>query len=168
MKAQDVFEYKGKTYPDYIRQGKAVRHIIPIAQNFCQGQGLDIGGLPEPEWCYPGAVIVNPAAVSSNFDAFNLPSFSPDYIFSSHCLEHLEDYVKALTIWRDALRIGGQLFLYLPHPDMEYWLPKNCKKHLHKFTPEQIVRDLSGLGFEDIFHSERDLYWSFAVTGVKP
>lgn len=161
---QQTFEYKGNIYPDYIRRGDAVRHIIPSAQNFCRGQGLDIGGLPE--WSFPGAIIVNQKALSK-YDAFNLPNLAADYIFSSHCLEHLRDYARALSIWRNALRVGGQLFLYLPHPDMEYWRPENCKKHLHQFRPNQIVKILSDLGFKDIFHSERDLYWSFAVTGVK-
>ncbi len=166
MKAQETFDYNGKIYPDYIRQGDAVRHIIPFAQNFCKGQGLDIGGLRE--WSFPGAIVVNPAEPTSKFDAFNLPDLEPDYIFSSHCLEHIRDYIKALILWSKTLRHGGQLFLYLPHLDMEYWRPENCKKHLHQFTAKQIVRDLVDLGFKDIFHSERDLYWSFAVTGVRP
>ena len=166
MKTQETFEYDGAMYPDYIKRGDAVRHIVPFAQNFCKGQGLDIGGLRE--WSFPGAIIVNPVERFTNFDAFNLPDILPDYIFSSHCLEHIRDYAEALNVWRDALRPGGQLFLYLPHPDMEYWRPENCKKHLQEFTPAPMVQVLADLGFEDIFHSQRDLYWSFAVTGVKP
>ncbi len=166
MKAQESFEYNGKLYPDYIRRGDAVKHIVPIAEQFCKGEGLDIGGTND--WHFPGARPVN-IIEEDEWSAFNLPPSENgyDYIFSSHCLEHIEKADKALKVWYDALKVGGQLFLYLPHREMEYWLPENCEKHIHSFTPMSIVRELTFLGFEDVFWSERDLYWSFAVTGVK-
>lgn len=162
-KNQETYVYKGKVYPDYLKRGNAASHIIPVAQHFCKGDGLDIGGTPY--WSLPGSTIINPEF--GQYDAYTFPQDSYDYIFSSHCLEHLEDYVSALVYWRDNLRKKGQLFLYLPHPSMEYWLPQNCKKHLHKFDIPDIIKLLKDLGFTDIFNSERDLYWSFAVTGVK-
>lgn len=164
-KTQPTFEYKGVDYPEYIRQGNAVENIVPFAQKFCQGRGLDIGGTPD--WHFPGSAIINP--LFGEHTATNLPDahIKWDYIFSSHCLEHLGNYVEALELWRDALRTNGQLFLYLPHPDMRYWKPQHCRKHLHSFWPSQIVELLQDLNFIDVFHSERDLYYSFAVTGVK-
>lgn len=166
-KTQPTFEYKGVQYPEYIRQGNAVENVVPFAQKFCKGVGLDIGGTPH--WHFPGAVIVNTITVYDEWHATNLPDANVrwDYIFSSHCLEHLENYVKVLELWRDALRTNGQLFLYLPHSDMRYWKPQHCRKHLHSFWPSQIVELLHDLDFIDIFYSERDLYYSFAVTGVK-
>lgn len=162
-KTQESFEYKGNLYPDYIRKGNAVENIIPIAKKFCEGRGLDVGGTPD--WCFPGAEPINPAYFDNS--ASDILNDQYDYIFSSHCLEHLPNYVEAIEIWRDCLRPHGQLFLYLPHPCMEYWLPQNCRKHLHRFEPIEISKLLVDLGFYDVFHSERDLYWSFAVTGVK-
>lgn len=161
---QPVYIYDGRIYPDYLRNGNAVQHIIPAAKHYCKGRGLDIGGTPD--WHFPGAEIVNPAF--GEFDAAKLPGKDYDYIFSSHTLEHIENYADALKLWRDALRPGGQLFLYLPHPDMVYWRPENCKKHVHSFTPQKVAYVLDKLGFVQIFYSNRDFYWSFAVTGVKP
>jgi len=160
-----IFEYKGKQYPEYIRQGNAAKHIVPFAEHFCKGDGLDIGGTRE--WTFPGSVIVNP--IVNQHDAYNLPDNESgcDYIFSSHCLEHVPDYVKALETWLEALRPGGHLFLYLPHPEMEYWLPQNCRKHVHRFDPLEVMKLLKDLGYEDVLHSQRDLYWSFAVVGRK-
>ncbi len=158
-----VFKYKNKIYPEYIKKGNAVENIIPIATKFCKGNGLDIGGTLE--WHFPGATVVNP--ICNAYDAFNLPSGKFDYIFSSHCLEHIPNYVGALEIWKNNLKKGGQIFLYLPHPEMEYWLPQNCRKHIHKFEPETIRKVLEDLGFKDIFVSGMDLYWSFSATGRK-
>jgi len=88
-----------------------------------------------------------------------------DYIFSSHCLEHLADPISALEYWKTKIRKGGVLFLYLPHPEMEYWLPQNNRKHLHSWYPEDMVKIINDLGFTDVIYSERDLEWSFAVVG---
>ena len=88
-----------------------------------------------------------------------------DYVFSSHCLEHLVDPVGALLHWKTRIKPGGVLFLYLPHPSMTYWKPQHCRKHLHTWRPEDMAEIVRDLGFKDVIHSERDLAWSFAVVG---
>lgn len=153
--------YNSKLYPEYLKQGNACQYIKPIAEKFCQGKGLDIGS---GKWPLNDA---EPIDVLSGDDAYNLPDEEYNYIFSSHCLEHLPDPIKALEHWRTRLVTGGVLFLYLPHPDMEYWLPQNCKKHLHTWRPEDMAKIVQDLGFSDVFYSERDLAWSFAVTGIR-
>lgn len=110
----------------------------------------------------PGAVSID---LTSGQDAMNLPIGAFDYVFSSHCLEHLVNPVAAIEHWQSRIRPGGVLFLYLPHPDMEYWLPQNNRKHLHSWLPSQIEKLLIDLGFVDVLVSERDLAWSFASVG---
>lgn len=151
------FVYKGKRYPDYLKHGNACQFIVPIAQQFCKGIGVDVG---PGAWPFPGAL---PIDKTHDGGAYNIP-LDLDYIFSSHCLEHLDNPVLALEIWKKSLKSGGVLFLYLPHPDMEYWLPQNCRKHLHSWHPEEMVKILKDLGFKNILHSERDLMWSFAIV----
>lgn len=158
-----LFEYKGKVYPSYIKTGNAASYVIPFAQQFCKGMGLDIGGFFE--WTFPGAKPIN-VLIEDEWDAYHLPNEKYDYIFSSHTLEHLPDYIKALEYWKEHLKSNGVLFLYLPHPDMEYWLPQNDRKHLHSFYPEDVHRLLIDIGFANAVHSERDLYWSFTVVGI--
>lgn len=94
-----------------------------------------------------------------------LPEGEFDFIFSSHCLEHLDNPVAALEHWKTRLKPGGVLFLYLPSPQMEYWRPQHCRKHLHQWQPVDMAQLVSDLGFVDVIHSERDLFWSFAVVG---
>lgn len=160
-----VFEYRGDIFPDYLRRGNACRFIAPTALEFCRGAGVDVGA---SAWPLPGAV---PIDVKTGGDAMALPrgphQGAWDFVFSSHCLEHLENPVAALEHWRDRLKPGGVLFLYLPHPAMRYWRPENCRKHLHLFHPEDVAEMLRDLGFVNVMHGERDLAWSFAVVGFK-
>lgn len=157
-----LFEYRGDLYPTYLRDGNACRFIEPVARHFCKGRGLDVGC---GQWPLSWAI---PIDLASGSDAMDLPEGEFDFIASSHCLEHLADPVTALEHWKTRLRPGGVLFLYLPHPDMGYWRPENCRKHRHLFWPDDTARMVQALGFENLIHSERDLAWSFAIVAHKP
>jgi hypothetical protein len=159
-----IFEYKDKIYPEYIKNGNACSYIIEFARQFCVGSGLDIGGTDK--WNFPNARTIN-TNKDDGFNATNLPDETYDFIFSSHTLEHTENYIDSLLCWKDHLRSKGTLFLYLPHPDMEYWLPQNNRKHKHIFYPKDMVKALKDIGFINVINSERDLYWSFSVVGFK-
>ena len=154
-----MYEYKGNTYPDYLKTGNASQFITPVAKKFCNGCGVDVGA---NKWPLRGAI---PVDKQNGGDALRLPEGLYDYVFSSHCLEHLTDPIGALLHWKTRIKKGGVLFLYLPHPDMEYWLPQNCSKHLHSWNPMDMVKIVKDLGFKDVIHSERDLAWGFAVVG---
>lgn len=157
-----IFEYRGNQYPEYLKHGAASTFIRPVALHFCKGAGLDVGG---GKWPLPGAVCVD---LRNGQDAMSLPGGVYDYVFSSHCLEHLPNTVAALEHWKSRIRPGGVLFLYLPHPDMEYWRPQHCRKHLHNWWPDEMALILSDLGFVDVINSERDMYWAFTVVGFVP
>ena len=166
-----VFDYAGQTYPDFIRRGNAMSFILPAASHFCQGNGLDIGPGDHP---FPGAWPIdikdkmNQPSMAHGFDAMHLPDGEFDYIFSSHCLEHVCDPIGALQHWKEHLKSGGVLFLYLPHPDMIYWRPQFNRKHLHSWSPEQVYEILEDIGFREVIQTERDFYYSFATVGFKP
>ena len=158
---KSVFTYNNKIYPEYIKHGNACAFCMPFAKQFCKGKGLDIGGFDD--WVFPGARAIN-ITLDDEYDAFNLPDEKYDYIFSSHTLEHLDDYVGALQYWKEHLKPGGVLFIYVPHPDMEYWLPENNRKHRHIFHPKDLKRTITALGYKDVLASQRDLYWAFSVV----
>jgi SAM-dependent methyltransferase len=157
-----IFEYAGGIFPEYLKHGNACQFIAPAAKQFCKGSGLDVGG---GRWPLEGA---EPVDALHGRDAMSLPAGQFDYVFSSHCLEHLPDPIAALEHWKTRIRPGGVLFVYLPHPDMTYWLPQHCRKHLHSWIPRQMVRIFRDLGFENVISSERDFAWSFAVVGFAP
>ena len=154
-----IFNYKGRNYPEYLKTGNACRFIAPFALHFCRGKGIDVGA---GKWPLEGAI---PHDIKEGKKAEELPKGEYDYIFSSHCLEHLENPIQALEHWKTRLKPNGVLFLYLPHPEMEYWLPQNCRKHLHSWQPKEMVKIVEDLGFSKVINSERDLMWSFSVVG---
>lgn len=157
-----IFSYRGAQYPEFLRHGNACQFIAPVAKHFCRGRGVDVGAGP---WPLEGA---EPIELRDGGSAMDLPPGPFDFVASSHCLEHLVDPVSALEHWKDRLRPGGTLFLYLPHPDMEYWRPQHCRKHLHSWRPAEMAQIVRDLGFVDVIHSERDMAWSFAVVGFRP
>jgi predicted SAM-dependent methyltransferase len=118
------------------------------------------------EWAFPGATPID-IAFNDGFDALHLPFNNVDYIFSSHCLEHITNWVDVLEYWYSYLKVGGVIFLYLPHYDQEYWRPWNDTKHVNIFTAEIIKDWMKSRGFKHIFASERDLNHSFMIVGEK-
>lgn len=161
-----LIDYSNKKYPIFQTQGNASQFAIPFAKHFCQGEGLDIG-CKELDWAFPGATCID-IDFEDPWEAFNLPDKKYDYIFSSHCLEHLDNWVSALDYWTEHLKEeGGVLFLYLPHYDQEYWRPWNNRKHIHCLFPEVIVDYLKNCGYINILYSQRDLNHSFMVVGER-
>lgn len=159
-----TIEYKGEIYPAFQSTGFAARFVIPFAQEVCKGNGVDIG-CGRIEWCFPGARPVDP--VLGFWDATSFIDKDLDYIFSSHCLEHVPNWVDALNYWYDKLKPGGVLFLYLPDFTQHYWRPWNNRKHIHAFTPEIIAEYLMDKGYAKVFVSQVDLNHSFTCICEK-
>jgi predicted SAM-dependent methyltransferase len=163
----ETVNFKGHNYPKFQSEGNAAQFAIPYAKHFCKGKGVDVG-CNRPEWSFPGSILIDPA-INPQYDAMN---FSPeahdlDYIFSSHCLEHLQNWVSVLDYWTYKLKSGGTLFLYLPDYSQEYWRPWNNRKHLNIFTPEIIFDYMNDNGYKNIFKSNIDLNNAFMVVGEK-
>ena len=164
----DKVRFNNKTYPGFQAEGNAARFAIPFAESVCRGKGLDIGYC-KPEWKLEGAIGVD-LADDTPYHANNLPPGKHDYIFSSHCLEHVDNWVETLELWLDSVRSGGTLFLYLPDFSQEYWRPWHNRKHKHCLTPEILRGFFEDKGYADpvdpitrLWVSERDLNNSFMV-----
>tara|TARA_B100000902_G_scaffold98614_1_gene101052 strand:+ start:3237 stop:3728 length:492 start_codon:yes stop_codon:yes gene_type:complete len=156
----NTIEYNGVVYPELQSKGFAAQYAFPFAKQVLTGEGFDIG-CNRKEWAYPGAQMID-LVFNDEFDAFNLPNKKVDYIFSSHCLEHLNDWVGALDHWTTRLHKGGIIFLYLPHPNQIYWKPWNNRKHIHILEPKHIRDYFTAKNFTNVFVTEGfDLNHSF-------
>lgn len=162
----ETIEFQGETYPAFQASGNAMRFCLPYALEVCKGRGVDVG-CGKPEWTFPGAVGIDSNRLNEGLDAFHFPGKDYDYVFSSHCLEHIPKWVDALDYWTSRLRVGGVLFLYLPHIAQRYWLPWHNRKHVNIFTPEIIADYMKDNGYKNIFKSGMDLNHSFMVFGEK-
>lgn len=170
-----TIEHNKNVYPQFQSKGFAAKFAFPFAQQVCRGNGYDIGG-NRLQWAYKdadgkSAMLIDPL-YSEKYDAYNLPfeSGKPlkvDYIFSSHCLEHLPNWVQALDYWHSVLHKGGVLFLYLPDYSQSYWRPWHNTKHVHVLTPQMLRDYLTDRGWQNIFVSNTDLNNSFMVMANK-
>ncbi|CAK0773985.1 hypothetical protein CCP3SC1_720007 [Gammaproteobacteria bacterium] len=148
-------------YPGYLLGGDAAAFCRYHAQRYCQGQGVDVGAGRTP---FPGA---RPVEDRFEENAYHLrePNQSLDYVFSSHCLEHLDRWPEALREWRRVLKPGGVLYLYLPHPACRMWRPTHLPYHVWQPEPDPLAAHLKTLGFEVVEVSLiPDAYLSFHLV----
>ena len=162
----ETVSFAKETYPKFQTDGNSARFCMPFALEVCKGVGFDIG-CSKTEWAFPNSIPID-KEFNDKFDAMNLPSIDVDYIFSSHCLEHLDNWVAALDYWTSKIKSGGTLFLYLPDYSQVYWRPYHNRKHKHVFFPEVIADYLdSTKAFCKLFVSGVDLNNSFVAFGEK-
>lgn len=160
----ELIEYKGHNYPKFQAEGFAAKFAIPYAQQVCKGKGIDVG-CNRIEWCFPGATPIDP--VFTPYRADNFAMYDLDYVFSSHCLEHIKNWVQTLDYWYNSLKEGGILFLYLPDYSQVYWRPWNNRKHFNIFTPQIMEDYMKDKGYKNIFKSGVDLNNAFMIFGEK-
>lgn len=115
--------------------------------------GLDIGCGPKKVW--PHLIGIDSGRDTDLFgvamkpdivvgDAARLPLFadrSADAVFSSHTLEHIDNWQAALEEWWRLVKTDGHLILYLPHRDLypNIGQPGANPDHRHDFHPDDIV-----------------------------
>jgi len=68
-------------------------------------------GLPIIE----GAIGVDLDYPGYNGRVLPFPSESQDAVYSSHCLEHIDDSIMAIQEWHRVLKTGGHIIVIVPH-----------------------------------------------------
>jgi len=162
--------YEGEFYPDYLTVGGNSFAIRRTALKYCKGKGLDIGA---GYWPLPGGTPIDPEqgpGIANKLE--DIPNNSQNYVFSSHCLEHILEWEKALDTWISKIKPGGIIFLYLPHPSCNLWHISNpVMATTHKWvpTPETIHNALKSRGLRVINRDDGpDHFCSFYICAQKP
>ncbi len=162
--------YEGEFYPDYLTVGGNTYAIRRTALKYCKGQGLDIGA---SYWPLPGSIPIDTETgpgIANKIE--DIPDKSQDYVFSSHCLEHIKNWKEKLDTWISKIMPGGILFLYLPHPTCKLWHMSNpfmAKIHEWVPTPKIIEEELLKRGLEVIEKDDGpDHFYSFYICAKKP
>lgn len=162
------YTYRGELYPEYLNQGDAVAWISEKALQYCSGRGIDVGA---GKWPLPGAIPVQEEPHQNAYRLDNFADGSLDFVFSSHCLEHLDRWPEALALWVSKLKPGGIMFLYLPHESMLLWRPgAPWVMDAHRWIPtaEAVIALLESNGLEITERGpEKDAYWSFYIAARK-
>lgn len=125
-----------KAIPRRLRDGRfATRYFV--------GAGVDIGGKPDPLSLYceffPGIASLRTWDIEDG-DAQLMASAADesfDFVFSSHCLEHLRDPAEGLRNWFRILKPGGHIIITVPDEDLYEqgaWPSTHNRDHKRAFT----------------------------------
>jgi ADP-heptose:LPS heptosyltransferase/predicted SAM-dependent methyltransferase len=146
---------------------KIVWEVAP----YLKGRGLDLGAgsfkiLPQAISVDNGhhsemfGIAMSPDVhVETAEDLSIFGSNSMDFVYSSHLLEHIENWNVALKEWWRLVKVGGKLVLYLPHADFypKVGEPGANPDHKWNIYPEDIVGAMAFLGgFEMLEWQERN------------
>jgi ADP-heptose:LPS heptosyltransferase/predicted SAM-dependent methyltransferase len=134
-------------------EGSESKKICWEVAPYLRGRGVDLGAgtfkiLPQAISVDSGdhaAKFGHPFMADLNMDCEKLTLFasqSLDFVYSSHLLEHIEDYKGALKEWWRVVKQGGVLALYLPHKDFypNIGQPGSNPTHKHDFLPSDIIQ----------------------------
>jgi len=111
---------------------------------------LEIGHLGDS----PDSLAIVPQAIGIDlgypgYDGINLPfpSDSQDAVYSSHCLEHIDDSVVAMREWFRVIRTGGFLVVAVPHQylyERRREMPSKWAPGWHKryYTPASLLAEV--------------------------
>lgn len=116
------------------------------------GQGLDIGFRgslgDSAETVVPGAIGVDRDYPGYNGKALPFPDETQDFVYSSHCLEHLKDPIGAIKEWYRVLKIGGHMIITVPHRDLyekKLFRPSTWNAgHKRYYTPATLLLEIEG------------------------
>jgi glycosyltransferase involved in cell wall biosynthesis/SAM-dependent methyltransferase len=105
-----------------------------------EGDGLDVGCGPDkvhPE-CAGLDVKGGPGVTQGNAERLPYKNDQFDWVYSAHCLEHLDYPENAIEEMIRVLKPDGTLILYLPY---KYWYDAvvNATWHKHQFLPSDVL-----------------------------
>ncbi|MCV0393725.1 MAG: class I SAM-dependent methyltransferase [Nitrosopumilus sp.] len=155
---QEIFDRYDATRESIFR-----RHEMNLVIKYTKGVGIEVGcGLNK---IHTSAIGINKVLTENDYgypfgtqiqsEGDNLPWFrdnSLDYVFSSHCLEHIVDSKKALREWTRVLKKEGYLVLILPHKNYfpNIGQPNANPDHKHDFLPEDVKKMIDEIGKYEI------------------
>lgn len=130
-------------------KGHIERTLSGFYLKYMSGIGLDIGYRGYVE--NPEPVVPNATGIDDGFPGYDgkrLPfeDQSQDFVFASHCLEHITDPYAAIAEWFRVVKVGGHLILLLPHQ----WLYEKkktppsrfCDDHKRFYTPSSLLLEV--------------------------
>lgn len=87
-------------------------------EKYCQGRGLDIGCGDDPLFPDIDKWDLSIAPDQEATYLRGVPDGEYDFVYSSHCLEHLDNPWMGLKHWWRVLKPGGFLIVIVPHRDL--------------------------------------------------
>jgi SAM-dependent methyltransferase len=105
-----------------------------LERSVLRGEGIDIGCGPDP--VFPNVVPFDIADGDAH-DILRFVHRQFDFVYASHCLEHMRDARAAIAQWWELVKPGGVLFLIVPDEDLYEqgaWPSRFNRDHKWTFT----------------------------------
>jgi SAM-dependent methyltransferase len=99
-----------------------------------QGEGIDIGCGPDPVFAH---VMPFDLAQGDANEILRHVHRQFDFVYASHCLEHMRDARAAIVQWWELVKPGGVLFVIVPDEDLYeqgFWPSRFNRDHKWTFT----------------------------------
>jgi 2-polyprenyl-3-methyl-5-hydroxy-6-metoxy-1,4-benzoquinol methylase len=122
------------------------------------------------------AVMEESGEISNVINGLNLPKTRFDLIVSSHTLEHVEDVVKTMREYFNALNVGGYLFVEVPFASEQHFdAAHEYLPHTFFFTPKSmyvlaevvgfnmVKTETGGISYLDLVAGRSKLGWQLDV-----
>ncbi len=137
-------------------------------EKYLHGDGIDIGAGPDPLVVEQGTVRAWDVQDGDAQIMAGVADGTYDFVYSSHCLEHMRSVEESLRNWLRILKPGG--FLYTVVPDYVLyekmvWPSRFNGDHKQSFSfliPRIAVRR------DNHFHIEQDLFPLMRALGAEP
>lgn len=126
-------------------QEKAVAGFF---EKFMSGQGLDIGykGYDDSEPILPTATGIDIGTPGYNGTELPFETSSQDYVYSSHALEHIGDWIYSLREWFRVLKPRGHLVVVVPHQHLYEKKDRPPSRfnpdHKRFYTPAALLNEI--------------------------
>jgi SAM-dependent methyltransferase len=124
---------------------------------YLNGNGIDVGAGPAPLSVPNGSVRAWDRSDGDGQLLESVPDGSLDFVYSSHCLEHLEDVAISLTNWVRVTKPGGYLYVVVPDYTLfehHLWPSKFNPNHTQSFS---LHLSRSKVGRANHYHIENDV-----------
>ena len=154
---KQYIEYK--KYPYYFLVGNASAYCLDEAYVYCNGKGVDVGGSIFP--------LKNARIIENNIEenALNIieDNNSLDFVFSSHCMEHLDIQEQGL-FFKEAYRVlnsNGIFYIYMPIMNASFWKEEYMQVHKSITSTKELIQMAKKVGFKTLkVNALPDLYYS--------
>jgi SAM-dependent methyltransferase len=125
------------------------RLVTGFLDRYFEGNGIDVGyrgSSSDNEPVTPNAMGIDLDFPNYDGHIIPLPSESQDFVYSSHCLEHVDDDVKTVQEWFRIIKINGYLIITVPHKflyEKKNSLPSNFNAdHKRFYTPAILMQTI--------------------------
>ena len=154
---QQYIEYK--KYPYYFLVGNASSYCLEEADLYCNGKGVDVGGSIFP--------LKNARGIENNIEENATKIIesndSLDFVFSSHCMEHL-NLDEQWLFFKEAYRVlkpNGIFYIYMPIVKASFWKEEYMSVHKSITSSKELIEIAKEAGFSTVnVNALPDLYYS--------